>query len=339
MTKSKIELHRCFISSIDSTKKFVDYNEYTLDPEGELFQYILSLISLNYDNVSAKKSDFSDDSFLAQIIPMEPEGFDAFVDVIADEIHTLLGETVDLPAGSGLFIWALADEQPIIAFFKLNFQSRYGCVINEEGQVSWQKTYRLLPAHTQKEYDYFFININEKKVWMSDTKCHVGNEPINYMADRILKLEKGLKQSEKEVVNVIENVVMDTIKECYKQEAPKKIFEYRQSIAEEAADYGNISPVHMEKTVFADNEKAIEVYREKLEEVDIPAARPVEVSKKMQRKLQKKQKIVTENGIEILVPIDCLENKEVFEYRQEETGSISIVIKDVKGNLKQYILW
>lgn len=334
MHKSKIELHRCFISSIDSAKKFVDYNEYILDPEGELFQYILSLISLNYDNVTARRTEFSDDSFLAQIIPTRAEDFDAFVDVIADEIHTLLGETTDLPAGSGLFIWALADEQPIIAFFKLNFQSRYGCVIGEDGKVSWQKNYRLLPSHTQKEYDYFFIHLYDKKVWMSDTICHIGSEPINYMANRILKLEKALKKSEKETVSVIENVVLDTIKECYKQEAPQKIFEYRQSIAEEAEDYGNISPAHMEKTVFADNEKALETYREKLEERDIPANRPVEVGKKMQRKLKKKQKIVTENGIEIMVPIEFLEDKNVFTYQQEENGSVSIVIHDVKGNLK-----
>ncbi len=331
MNRSKVELSRCFISSIDATKAFVDYNEYIMDIEGELCQYILQLFVHNYENVSAKKCSYSEDSFLAGIIPENEAGFDAFVDVVTDEMHTLIGKTVDLPSGSGLFLWATVEEQPIIAFFKLNFQSRFSCAVNEDGKVSWQKTMRLLPSHTQKEYDFFFINIYERKVWMSDYKCHLDGKVINYMADEILKIE--LTPSEKEMVSVIETAVLDTIKECYKKEAPQKVFEYRQSLASEVQDYGNISAVNMERTVFADNEEAKEVYREKMEELQIPK-KPIEVGKKTQRKLNKKQKIVTENGIEILVPIEYLEDKEVFEYRQEETGSVSIVIKDVKGNLK-----
>lgn len=332
MRKSKIEIHRCFIGCIDSAKKYVDYNEYIIDPDSEMWAYMQNFFAYNYDNVSAKKSSFTEDSFLAQILPEDATGFDAFVDVIADELHSLLQEAVDLPNGSGLFMWALVEEQPVIGFFKLNFQNKFGCVVDDDGKVEFKTIYRLLPTHTQKEYDYFFINIYEKKVWMSDTRCHVNGEYMNYMADRILKLE--LNKSEKEIVQSIENVVMDTIKECYKNEAPNKVFEYRQSVAEEAADYESISPEHVEKTVFADNEAAKEVYRRKLEEIDIPPQKPVEVSKKTQRQLKKKQKIVTENGIEILVPIEYLENREVFEFRQEETGSVSIVIKDVKGNLK-----
>lgn len=331
MHKSKVELQRCFISSIDATKDFVDYNEYIMDIEGELCQYIMQLFTHNYDSIAAKKCSFDDDSFLAGILPENAEGFDAFVDVITDEMHTLIGKTVDLQSGSGLFVWALVEEQPVIAFFKLNYQSRFSCVVEDDGSVSWKKTMRLLPTSAQKEYDFFFINIYEKKAWMSDYKCHLDGKVINYMADEILKIE--LTPSEKEMVSVIETAVLDTIKECYKKEAPQKVFEYRQSLASEVQDYGNISAVNMERTVFADNEEAKEVYREKMEELQIPK-KPIEVGKKTQRKLNKKQKIVTENGIEILVPIEYLEDKEVFEYRQEETGSVSIVIKDVKGNLK-----
>lgn len=334
MHRSKIEFHRCFISSIDPRKKFVEYSEYLLDMEGELGKYMLSLFASNYDNTSAKKSSYGEDSFLAQIVPQEPEQFDAFVDVIADQIHSLIGEAMDLPAGSGLFIWALVEEQPVVAFFKLNFQSRYGCVVQEDGTVAWKKTYKLLPALTQKEYDYFFIHIYEQKVWMSDTRCYVGGQSINYLADSILKLDTDLKQSEKEAVNVIESIVMDTIKECYPEEVPQKVFEYRQSIAEEAQEYGMVSPVTMEKKVFADSDRAVERYREKLDNHDIQPASPVEVSKKTQRQLKKKQRIVTENGFEILVPIEYLENPEFFQFQQEVTGSVTIRIQDVNGYLK-----
>jgi len=334
MNCSKVELERCFLCSIDSAKSFVNYNEYIMDTDGEMHQYMLQLFAKNFDNTASKKSTFSEDSFIATILPENVEGFDAFVDVVADEIHSLVQESVDLPSGSGLFLWATVDEQPIIAFFKLNFQNKYTCLVDDDdNSVKWTKVYRLLPGTTQKEYDYFFINIYDRKVWMSDTICHIETESFNYMADRILKLEK-LNKSEKEVVSVIEEAAINTIKECYKREAPQKVFEYRNVIAEEAQDYDNISPVVLEEKVFADNEDAKKIYREKLEELDIPAEKPLPVSTKTKKALKKKQKIVTENGIEILVPIEYLENKSVFDYRQDELGGVSIVINDVSGVLK-----
>ena len=50
------------------------------------------------------------------------------------------------------------------------------------------------------------------------------------------------------------------------REDGKKIFEYRQSVVDEVEDYGKISPEKVKEIVFADNEKAKEVYEEKLDE-------------------------------------------------------------------------
>ena len=331
MHSSRVEMERCFICSIDSAKEFVDYNEYHPDPDSELYQYMIQLFARNFDNIGAKKCYFKMDSFISTILPEQVEGFDAFVDAVADEMHSLVQEAVDLPSGAGLFLWATVDEQPIIAFFKLNFQDRFSCVVGEDGTVNWNKQMRLLPTSTQKDYDFFYINILDRKVWMSDMRCHIDNESVNYMADRILQL--NLEKSEKEEVKNFETAVIDTIKECYKNDAPQKVFEYRQSVLEEVEDTGDISPEKVQEVVFADNEEARTVYKEKMEELEIPQ-KPVSVSNKTKRQFKKKQKIVTENGIEILVPIEYLEDKNVFDYRQDPSGKVSIVIKDTSSDVK-----
>jgi len=329
MEKSKIEIDRCFISSIDAAKAFVDYNEWTIDPDGEIYRYILSLFAHNYDSISAKKATYKEDSFLAGIVPEEPEGFDAFVDVVTDEMHELLKEAYGLSAGSGLFVYALVDEQPVIAFFKLNYQSRLTCE-KKDGKVLWRRDGRLLPAHTQKEYDFFFIHPYDRKVWMSDMQCVLGDRSVNYMAERILQID--LKKSEKETVDVIRDVMIDTIRECYPEEAPKKVFEYRKAIAEEAKQSGEVDPVQLPERIFADNETAKERFTERAKEAEIPK-KPVAVSPKTTRSLAKKQKIVTENGIEILVPVEYLEDKSVFDFKQEN-GRVLITIRDANGVVK-----
>ena len=68
--------------------------------------------------------------------------------------------------------------------------------------------------------------------------------------------------------------------------------------------------------------------------IAMASTQPITISKKMERQLNKKQKIVTESGIEIIVPIEFLQNNDVFEYIQDETGKVSIIIKDVGSILK-----
>lgn len=330
MNKSHIQPERCFVSSIDAAKEFVEYNEYLLDPGSEIYEYIMQLIAFNYDSTSARRASFRDDSFIAGILPESPEGFDAFVDVIADEMHTLLKEAYGLTAGSGLFVYATVDEQPVVAFFKLNYQTRFACEKKSDGEITWTKDYRLLPSHTQKEYDYFFINIFEQRAWMSDAECTIGDERVNYMSDRILQLD--LKKSEKETVKVIQDVITDTIRECYEDEAPKKLFEYRRAVADTAKEEGEINPKRIRETLFADNEAAMESCIRRSEDKNVEE-KPVYVSPKTRRSLAKKQKIVTGSGIELLVPIELLEDKNTFDFHQEN-GMVSITISDVSGEVK-----
>lgn len=331
MNKSQITFERVFIASIDSAKAYVDYNEYILDPEGELDRYMMQLFAYNYDNIAAKTSRFEEDSFVATILPNVADDFDAFVDVISDKMHTMLERSVEMTSGTGLFIWATVDEQPVIAFFKLNFLSRFTCSV-KDGKVKLEKTMRLLPAHTQKEYDFFYINIFDRKAWMSDAKCHVDGEYVNFMSDCILEL--SLKKSEKESVKLLEQAAIDTIRECYEKEAPKKIFQYRQEALEEAKGFDVLTPQNIESKIFKDKPEAVEVYKGKLNDLQIPVDRPVEVSKKTKTALKKKQKIVTASGIEISVPVDLLEDPNIFLYEETELGTVNIKIHDSKSEIK-----
>ena len=76
MNKSKVEIDRIYISSIDAAKAYVDYNEWTIDLDGEIYQYIVQLFAHNFDTTSAKKAEYHLDDFLASIVPEEPEAFE-----------------------------------------------------------------------------------------------------------------------------------------------------------------------------------------------------------------------------------------------------------------------
>ena len=122
------------------------------------------------------------------------------------------------------------------------------------------------------------------------------------------------------------------VKSVY-EEVPQKLMEYRQTVSEIVQEKGTLDVEEFSQVFFADNEKAMEQCMEKAREEKL-TERPISISKKMERQLNKKQKIVTESGIEIIVPIEFLQNNDVFEYVQDETGKVSIIIKDVGSVLK-----
>ncbi len=329
MRSSDIEILKCYLCTLDYDLPFPNYNEVKISDEDELYRYILQLLSSNYDNVSSKRAQFDDDSYLTGILPQDEKGLDGFVDIVSEKIHGMIKSGAEIRSGSGIFVWALVLEQPVVAFFKMNFQNKFMCFLSDTGAVSWHMNSKVLPASSQKDYEYFIINIPDKTVRMSDSVCYVGNENLNYLAGKVLMLDA--KRSEKERITRFDNAVVETIKECYEEkEAPKKILEYKAEIAGTVDSTGSINVSDIEKTVFADNEKAAGLYESRIAEEEIPWE-PMTVSPKMERTIKKKQKIVTDSGIEILIPVEYLTDESVFECVDCPDGSVSIIIRGAKS--------
>ena len=102
----------------------------------------------------------------------------------------------------------------------------------------------------------------------------------------------------------------------------------RRGIEVIAASNGGAYVPELEEAVFKDNEQAAVLYQEVAEQQQIPKI-PVYVSKKTERKLGKKQKLVTDSGIELLVPLELLKDESILEYHQNDDGKMSILIKEI----------
>ncbi|MBO8462621.1 MAG: nucleoid-associated protein [Firmicutes bacterium] len=326
MNQEDIIIKKCFTCIFDMEMPFVNLTEQVLGDGDEKQQYMVQLIGKHLNHISLNKSKIDENSILMQILPEDEGQLEPFANEIADEIHTLMQEkSTDIPMGSGVFLWAFCEDREYVCFFKLNYQNKFVDSIDANGKEKWVLNTKVIPSITQKITELFFIDIKNRKVQISNRKHYVENEKSNYLSDMILQL--SMEQSEEEVVKTYQEAVIDTIQECYEEKAPEKIMEYKQVVAESITKTGELNIEEIQKEVFEDNEQAKAICKEKLQEKSIPV-KPIEVNKKMEKKLLKKQKIVTKNGIEILVPIDYLKDPSIFEYHQYEDGTISILIKD-----------
>ena len=330
MRSKDILIEEAVFCIFDINLPFVNATQVTLgmdDPEGK---YVYSLLTKYFYEVTSKKARIRPNDFMTEVLERGESPFASVVEYVANEVHAILKSNPDVMPGNGIFIKANMDEQEYIVFFKLNYQTKFICNIDEAGLVEWKRNSKILPSAGQKITEYFYMNLSNGYIRVSDCENFVDGHSCNYLADHVLKMSLG--KSEKEMVDTFETVVQETVKAVY-EEVPQKLMEYRQTVSEIVQEKGTLDVEEFSQVFFSDNEKAMEQCMEKAREEKL-TERPILISKKMERQLNKKQKIVTESGIEIIVPIEFLQNNDVFEYVQDETGKVSIIIKDVGSVLK-----
>ena len=130
-------------------------------------------------------------------------------------------------------------------------------------------------------------------------------------------------------MKAIDDSVVETIKHCYEEQAPQKIMEYKTIVADQVKEKGQIIVPELEEARFLRiMSRRRSFIRKWLNSSRIPKI-PVYVSKKTERKLGKKQKLVTDSGIELLVPLELLKDESILEYHQNDDGKMSILIKEI----------
>lgn len=326
MRAQDVIIKKVFFCMFDTSFEVVPYSGYVPGDEDEMSKYICQMVAKYFYHETSRKGFIHEDSDLVQIMPEDADQFEAFVNCICEQIQDLMHENPEIQNGAGLFAWVTLDEQDYIAFFKSNYQTRLCVAQDEYGKVHWTQNPMILPGPSPKVNEYFYLNLNDNQAQVSDFECHIDGLKQNYLAEQILKL--SFKPSEAVTVKAIDESVVETIKHCYEDQAPRKIMEYKTIVADQVKEKGQIIVPELEEAVFRDNEQAAILYQEVAEQQQIPKI-PVYVSKKTERKLGKKQKLITDSGIEILVPLELLKDESVFEYHHNDDGKISILIKEI----------
>ena len=328
MKSGDIEILRVYLCTLDGTLPCAHFDEVKLDEDDALYRYTAKLCAAALSDTSAKTATYEEGAYASELMPTDPEGMDAMVGTVCERIYDLMASNPTIGAGSGIFAFFLAEEIAYVSLFKLPFQEMYNCRLDAEGHVSWILNSKVMPKPGLKNCEYFAVNVMNRKVRVADIECYIDDVRVNYLAESVLELSRPAP-SEKKTVEAIRETTAEVIRECYpKEQVPEKMMEYRKEVAAGVEQSGRVSVAAIEKTVFSDSEVAGERYRERIEQERIQRE-PIAVSPKTERSLTKKQKIVTDNGIEILVPVAYLRNPDYVEYVQGEDGKITILLKDI----------
>jgi len=138
----------------------------------------------------------------------------------------------------------------------------------------------------------------------------------------------------KQVIKEIKKTVTHVAKK-YDEENYLALATTQQAIFTQLEESDEIDAGIIFDTVFKDKPLAKEAAYQAIATEKIPEKIPVTNVPKYEKKYSK-QKFKLDNGIEITIPSDIYENKEMVEFINNPDGSISVLIKNIDSIMNRF---
>ena len=181
-----------------------------------------------------------------------------------------------------------------------------------------------MPTASQKIDEFIFVDINTLEVFVKEKRCQVQNDPCYYISRHILECKE--EKPDKEKVKIITATTDKIIKEYYDDDMLMKS-KVKNIIRENVEESLNINVAKISEEVFNDPEIK-DVYDNEIKMKGIKEPE-VKVNFNYANKIKTKQKLITDEGIEINIPYEMISNIEKVEFITNPNGTISIVLKNI----------
>ncbi|WHH60561.1 nucleoid-associated protein [Petroclostridium sp. X23] len=251
---------------------------------------------------------------------------------ITSEIGSILFDImikhVDIPSADLICCLFKAGNTTYLAILKFNYKHSFIHYIqsDESGTINSiikQKT--TLPGENQKVEEYALVNLNDFSIKLVEKKYEINGEKTFYFSDLFLKCTTKISTAEK--VKLFTKATEKFQKQYFEEDYTKPV-EIRKAVADSIEEKEVIDVMNVADNVFRQNPELKQEYLEEIRKTGLKDTM-IEVSEKIAEKTFKRQKIKTDTGIEINLPVEYYGNKDRIEFINNPDGTISIVIKNI----------
>lgn len=259
----------------------------------------------------------------------DPETFIAFSQSVANFLYTFMLENVEIPSADLLVMECFIDGEPWLAFLKMNYKHSYiHFVDHDAGQLNdILRQPCALPNENQSLDEFVLIAPEDDTILLKEKKYLIDGRKNYYLSTEILGTVEAL--SEKESLDIVDKTVKKVITSEYGVDI-EKLNQARQTMADDYADDMSLNIEHIAESAFGNDTTVKERFFEEIEERGIKGKK-IPVSINLEKKIFRKQKFVTDSGIEITIPTELLNRQDLIEFRNQPDGTISVVLKGIEG--------
>ncbi len=324
----EIELRSAVLHILDSNVAYPVFSQQELDLSDDVInQFILTHAKKIFQDKSAKTAIFRADSEFQTFLSESESDFINGTTKMAKKLFEIMKRFVDIPRADFLAAIIELDNKLFLLLIKFNYKVGYTHLVDYEGSGTTNKIIQhqvIFASESQKIDEGALVQFDDSSVILLEKPYFVDGEKVNYFSEIFLQCDTEL--SRKESIKVVTNVA-DEINQKYYGDSFEKTALVKTAIYESLEKEGSIHIETVAEMTYPDNAALKQQYIEKVKSSGV--SDEIHFSEENPQKSFKKQKIKIENGIELNIPMEIYNNRDIIEFINNSDGTISIVIKNV----------
>lgn len=329
----QINIDKLIVHILDNTMGMPVLSESVHPKVSEIFDFMQTHIERVFRDVNIKNACFeNDDNEIKVLCESLSQDENKFLEVskkLAEKLYAIIVNKENIPSCDLVCSLFNGDGTSYLGLFILNYKTSFIHFVEEEDDKKVNKLVRqvtTLPSTSQKIDEFVMINLDDFTISLKEKKHDIDGVKEPYLSKYFLKSQTVL--SDKEKVDIINKTSKKIINDYYDGDI-KKMGDMKTAISESIEENDNIDIEEIKEKTFKDNLELRDLYSEELEEKGI-TEKNVSVNQNVVKRISKTQRLVTDDGIELKIPISYLSSQEKVEFINNPDGTVSIMLKNIR---------
>ncbi len=332
----KIELLKAVIHVLDTNYETPICSSFEVDSDDAItIGFIEHALSSILDSKNMQWSNFVEENSSKRIIEALSSDMNIFMQTTKDlafDLFKLMKDNADITSGDIVFALFQMDEAYYLAAMKYNYKTMLTRKIEaiRDGQsISIIKDASLFASSRHKPDEGFIVHLMHMDIALLDKKYEINGSKEFYLKEHFLKCKSNY--SEKEKLDIFSKVTKN-IEQKYIGDDLEKKAKIKRAVVDAVVEDGILNVEKALDAAFEDDDNVKAIYREALTKAGIEKEQ-IEVSENALKRKFEIQKIITESGIEVKIPVNYYGDASKLEFIPNGDGSVSLVIKNI-GNIQ-----
>jgi len=326
----EIEINHAILHILDFTTQLNVLSQQELDLNADMiYGYVFQHIYRTLEDASQHHVSFEETANLLSALRDYRQGKSSFIDLsdaIAERFIGFFQDHPDLQAFDLLIADYTVNFHKYVSFYVLeNSQAWTHQVDNSSGILKNDiiEHHAVLPSPTKKAKTYATINLSTEEIRYCDT-MKTGADKNPKVLYHVMECTEN--KSASEVVKIIKEIVSDVAEE-HDENPSLLLSQTKNFIMQSTEESSSFELADLSREIFEDKPEMKEVFRERAASIELPER--VDIGLQDAKKMSARQKIRTDNGIEISVPVEFFSDPDYVRFINNPDGTITIELRHI----------
>lgn len=324
-----IIIKKAILHILDNTITTPVLSDKEMELEDEILEYLEKILLKIEKSGNNKKCNLELNNEKYNLI--KSITLDNFIDItkdISSKLFESILSIIDINPSDYLFVLYIVKGKQKLAILKLNYKESYIHKFEEKDGRKYNRIIKhkaSLPSENQTINESVIVEIDTSHLLIREKKYEINDEKKFLFSQIFFNIESDLSTNEK--YKVVEKVTKKIVADHFNEEITKAA-EIKKIIKENINNSSNISVDDIAKKAFVNNPSMQYEYKEALRK-DGLKDEIINANEYVYKKIEKKHKMITDTGIELLFPVEYINDKDKIEMIMNDDGSISILLKKI----------